>query len=177
MCQRLRSRSVSVRVFTDSLNHPVRLALVHFEGTNLVDQLIDHVAEVERIEHAHAKVDGKLQSRLAAGRLDAVGLLEEQYAEPFKAGILQRKPVLRFVHAEAARTAGAGGEEDVVVDDLLPRLPLLFQLLQIADQVAHGKVSGVALAVIAELLARLKVRDYRSRECSRSGSRCRGRRP
>ena len=144
-------------------NHPVRLPLVHFEGANLVDQLIDHVPEIERIEHAHAEVDRELQSRLAAGRLDAIRLLEEQYPEALKAGVLQREAVFRLVHAKAARAAGAGGEEDVIIDDLLARLSLLFQLLQVADQVADGKVSRIALAVVAELLARLKVRDHRGR--------------
>ena len=41
-------------------------------------------------------------------------------------------------------------------------MSLLFQLLQIAHQVADGEVCRVALAVVAELLSRLEVRDHRS---------------
>ena len=119
MCQRFRSRSVSVSVFTDSLNDAVGFALVHLEGTDLVDELIDHVTEIESIQHAHAEVDGELQSGFAARGLDAVRLLEEQHAEAFEAGVLQREPILRLIHAKAARSAGARSEEDVVVDDLL----------------------------------------------------------
>ncbi len=141
-------------------NHAVRLALVHLKGPHLVHQLVDHVAQVERVEHAHAEVDGELQSRLAAGCLDAVGLLEEQYAEAIEAGILQREAVFGLVHAEAAGSAGAGGEEDVVVDDLLAGLSLLLQILQVAHQVADGEVGGIALAVVAVLFAGLEVGDY-----------------
>ena len=111
------------------VDHPVRLALVHFEGANLVDELVDHVAKIECIQHAHAEVDGELQARFAARRLDAVGLLEEQDPEALKAGILQSKPVFSFIHAKAAWAAGAGSEEDIVVDDLLARLSLLLQTL------------------------------------------------
>jgi hypothetical protein len=51
-------------------------------------------------------------------------------------------------------------EEDVVVNDLLARLSLLLQLLQVADQVADGKVGRVALAVVAEFLACLEVSNF-----------------
>ena len=47
--------------------------------------------------------------------------------KPSKPAVLQSEAVLSFVHAEAARSAGAGGEEDVVVDDLLLGQALLLQ--------------------------------------------------
>ena len=46
------------------LNDAIRFALVHLEGTDLVDKLIDHVAQVQRVQHAHAEVDRKLQAWL-----------------------------------------------------------------------------------------------------------------
>ena len=46
-------------------------------------------------------------------------LLEQQHAETVEARVAQRQAILGFVHAEAARAAGAGGEEDVAVDDFL----------------------------------------------------------
>src|SRR5205085_8937485 len=60
------------------------------------------------------------------------------------------------VHAEAAGAAGAGGEEDVTIDDFLLRYTLLFQALQVLHQVAHGEISGIALAVVAVLLSGLE---------------------
>ena len=65
----------------------------------------------------------------ARRRLDAVVLLEQQDAESVEAGVLQREAILGFVHAEAARPAGASGEEDVVIDDFLARNPLASQAL------------------------------------------------
>src|SRR5262249_25154898 len=59
-------------------DHLVGLALVHFERTDLVDELVEDVAEVKGVQHAHAEIDAKLEARLAAGGLDAVGLLEQQ---------------------------------------------------------------------------------------------------
>ena len=39
----------------------VGLAFVHLKGANLVHKLIDDISKIERIEHAHAEVDGELQ--------------------------------------------------------------------------------------------------------------------
>ena len=82
--------------------------------------------------------------------------LEEQHAEAVEAGILQREAIFGFVHAEAARAARSGGEEDVVVEDVLARHALLFERLQVLHQVADGEVGRIALAVVAELLAELE---------------------
>ena len=91
----------------------------------MIGQFVNDVSQIKRIEHTHAEVNGKLQARLAAGRLNAVRLLKEQNTEAVKSRILERETVLCFIHAEAARAAGASREEDVVVNDLLARQPLL----------------------------------------------------
>ena len=65
--------------------HAIRLALFHFERTNLVDEVVDHVAQVHGVQHAESEVDGELQSRLARRGLDAVAVLEQQYAEAVEA--------------------------------------------------------------------------------------------
>ena len=83
-------------------------------------------------------------------------MLEQQHAESVKARVAQRQAILGFVHAEAAGPAGAGGEEDVAVDDLLLGQALLFQALGKLHQVADGEVGGIALAVVAVLLAQLE---------------------
>ena len=48
MCQRLRSRRVSVIVLGGLLNHPVSFAFVYFKRPYLVRKFIDHIAQVER---------------------------------------------------------------------------------------------------------------------------------
>ena len=98
---------------------PVRFALLNFIRADAIDHLVHDVAEIEGVEHAHAKVDGELQSGLAGGSFYAVVLLKEQHAETIEARILQGQAILGFVHTEATRPTRTGGEEDVVVDDLL----------------------------------------------------------
>ncbi len=63
--------------------------------------------------------------------------------KPSKPGILQRKAILRLIHAEAARPAGTRGEEDVIVDDLLARQALLLQPLQIRTRLPTVKYVGL----------------------------------
>ena len=75
-------------------------------------------------------------------------LLEEENAEPVEAGVLDGEPVLRFVHPEAARSTRAGGEEHVIVDNVLARQPLGFERLQVLDQVADHEVGRIALTVV-----------------------------
>src|ERR1022692_4366567 len=137
----------------------IRLAFLDFVGTNAVDHLVHDVAQVEGIEHAHAEVHRELQPGFAGGRLHAVILLEEQYPEAGEAGVLQSQAILRLVHAEAARTTGTGGKEDVVVDDLVLRHAARLQALEVLHQIANREVGGLALAVVAVFLAQLKRRD------------------
>src|SRR5262249_48778977 len=125
----------------------VGLALVHFERTDLVDELVEDVAEVQGIEHAHAEIDGELEAGLAAGCLDPIGLLKEEDAEAIKAGVLESEAIFGFVHTEAAGAAGTSSEEDVVIDDVLLGHPLRFEPLQVTNQVPHREIGRVALAV------------------------------
>ena len=143
---------------------PIGLALFGFIGTDAEDHLVHDVAEIERIEHAHAEVHRELQPGFARGRLHAVILLEQQHAEAVEARILQSQAIFRLVHAEAARTTGAGGEEDVVVDDLLLGHAAGFQALQVLHQVADREVRRIALPVVAVFLAQLEGRHVRHRQ-------------
>ena len=58
-----------LQIFAESLDHLVEhsigLALVHFVGANLIDQVVDDIAEVHGVEHAETKVDRELQPGLA----------------------------------------------------------------------------------------------------------------
>ena len=134
----------------------VGLAGIDFVRADRVSDFVQHVAAVQRVEDAQEEVQVHLQAGFGVGLAQAAGLLEQQHAEAVETGVAQRQAILGFVHAEAARSAGAGGEEDVAVDDFLLGQSLLFQALQILHQVADGEVSRVALAVVAVFLAGLK---------------------
>ena len=89
------------------------MALMHVAGDHALDD---------------RQKNGGFSSRptLVAGRLlEAAGLLEEHDAEAVEAGVAERLAVLGDVHAEAARAARAGREEDVLLDDLLRRHAVL----------------------------------------------------
>src|SRR5580704_11118939 len=64
--------------------------------------------------------------------------------------------IFSFVHAETAGAARSGGEEHVVVDNVLTRYPLLFEPLQVLHQTTNREVRWIALAVVAELFADLE---------------------
>ncbi len=132
---------------------------VHLVGANRVGHFVHHVAAVQRVEDAQEEVEVHLQAGFGVGLVQAAGLLEQQHAEAVETGIAQRQAILGFVHAEAAGSAGAGGEEDVAVDDFLLGEALLFQALEILHQVADGEVGGIALAVVAVFLAGLEGPD------------------
>ncbi len=108
-----------VHVVHGFVEDAVGLAGVHFVGTNRVGHFVHHVAAVERVEDAEEEVEVHLQAGFGVGLVQAARLLEQQHAEPVETRVAQRQAVLGFVHAEAARAAGAGGEEDVAVDDFL----------------------------------------------------------
>ena len=168
-------RLAILQVLAEPVDHlaedAVGLALVRFVGADLVDQVVDDVAQVHGIQHAEAEIDGELQSGLARGGLDSVAVLEQQDAEAVEAGILQRETIFGLVHAEAAGTARAGGKEDVVVQNLLAWHAFFLQELQILHQIADGEVGRIALAVVAEFLAGLEGRRRSAPEASRSDSR------
>src|ERR1700752_3116319 len=146
------------------MDHLIRLALFQLKGPDLIHQLIDHVAQVQRVQHTHAEIYTELESRLSARSLYAVSLLEQQHTEAIEPGVLQRKAVFSLVPAEAPRATRAGREEDIVVDDLLAAQPFPFELLQIPHQIADREIRRVALTVVAELLACLEIRNFRSRD-------------
>ncbi len=142
----------------------VGLAFVHFEWTNLVDQIVDHVAQVHRVQHAESEVDGELQSWLTRGRFDPVAVLEEQHSETIEARILQREAILGLIHPEAARAAGTGSEENIVIQNVLARNAFLFQKLEILHQISHREICWVALPVVTEFLTRLECRHVGYRQ-------------
>src|SRR5438552_8983841 len=119
---------------------------------------------MHRVQHAETKVDGEFESRFARGCFDAVAVFKQQHAEAVKSSILQRKPILGFVHAEAAWSARSRSEEDVVVQNLLARDTFLLQKLEILHQVPDGKIRRIALAIVAVLFARLEGGDVRHRQ-------------
>src|SRR5262249_34133288 len=124
-------------------------------------QILQSVAGVERVQHAHSEIYGEFQTRLAGSGLDSLLLLKQEHAKPVETGVLQRKAVFRFIHPEAARSAGAGREEHGPHDDLFPRHLLLFESLEILNQISDSKISRIALAVISVFLPELKCRDVR----------------
>src|SRR4029077_1503174 len=83
----------------------VGLALIHFEWPNLVDQIVEHIAQVHGVQHAKSKVDREFQSRLARGGLNPIAVLEEQHPEAVEASVLQSKTILGLIHPEPARPA------------------------------------------------------------------------
>ena len=134
------------------------------ERAHLVCDLVEQVARVERVEHAHEEVEVHLEAGLEVTLLEAALLLEQQHAKAVEAGVTQGQAVLGLVHAEAARPAGAGGQEDVAVDDLLGAHALdVAQVLDELHEVADGEVGRVALPVVAVLLAELEGVDVGGR--------------
>src|SRR5580704_15353312 len=139
----------------------ISFALLYFVGTNLIDQVVKDIAQVHGIQHAESEIDGELQPGLTRGRLNAIAVLEQQHAEAVEAGVLQREAIFGFIHAEAAGAAGASGEENIVVENLLARNAFLFQKLEVLHQVAHSEICGIALAVVPILFADLEGRHVR----------------
>src|SRR5262245_42358069 len=145
-------------------HHGVSLAGVDFVRADLIADVVDQVAHVQRVEDGQEEIDVHLKPGFGLRLVQAARLLEEHDAESVEARIAQRQPVLRLVHPEAARPAGARREEDMVVNDLLARLALLLQSLQELHQIPDREVGWITLAVIAVLLAGLKSRHVRNRK-------------
>ncbi len=153
-------RFTVLEVLAQSVDHlaedAIRLALLRLIGANLIDEVVDHIAQVHGVQHPESKIDGKLQAGLTRGGFDSIAVFEEQNAEAVKSGILQGKPVFGLIHTEAAWAARTSGEEDEVVQNLLPRQALFLEELEILHQVADGEIGRIALAIITELLAGLE---------------------
>src|ERR1035437_9664966 len=134
----------------------VGVARVHLEGTQRVGHFVHDVAAVERVEDAEEEIEVHFQAGFGVGLGQAARLLEEEHAKAIEAGVAQGEAIFGFIHTESAGSAGAGGEEDVAVDDFLLGNALLFQGLQVLHQVADGEAGGIALAVVAVLFAGLE---------------------
>ena len=152
-----------VEVVHGLVEHLVGLAGVDLVRTERVGDFVHHVAAVERVEDAEEEVEIHLQPGFGVGLAQAAGLLEQQHAEAVEPGVAQGQAVFGFIHAEAAGTAGAGGEEDVPVDDFLLAETLFFEALEVLDEVADGEIGRIALAVVAVFLAGLERLHVRGR--------------
>src|SRR5579863_6084664 len=57
------------QVFAKSIDglaeYALSLSLLHLEGTNLVDQVIEHVTQMHGVQHAESEIDREFQPRLA----------------------------------------------------------------------------------------------------------------
>ena len=47
------------------VENTIGFALVHFVGADLINQVVEHIAQVHGIQHAEPEIDGELQPRLA----------------------------------------------------------------------------------------------------------------
>jgi hypothetical protein len=97
----------------------IRLAFFHLKRTDLVHEVVDHVAQVHRVQHSEAEINGELQPGLSGLGLNSVAVFEQQHAEPVETSILQREAIFRLIHAESARAAGTRCEEHVVIENVL----------------------------------------------------------
>ena len=136
--------------------HAIGLAGVHLVRPDLIGHVIEDIAHIQRIQDGQEEVQVHFQSRFGLGLVQPAALLEKKHAELVESRVPQRQPVLRFVHAEAAGAARAGGKEDVPVADLVLGQALAFQVLNKLHQIAHRKVRRIALPVVSVLLAELK---------------------
>ena len=138
------------------VEHPVRLTRIHFVGPDLIRNVVDDVPDIHGVEDAQEEVQVHFQAGFRLGLIQASTLLEKQDTEAVKAGVAQSQSILSLVHPKPARTASTGSEEDVAIDYLLLRHAVLFQVLQILDQIAHGEVRRITLAVVSVFFAELE---------------------
>ena len=138
------------------VEHLVRFAGLDFVRTDRVGDFVHHVAAVQRVEDAEEEIEVHLQAGFGVGLAQTAGLLNSRTRKPSNPALRSASRYCGFIHAEAARAASAGGEEHVLVDDLLLADALLFQGLQVLHEVTDGEVGGIALAVVAVLFAKLE---------------------
>ena len=116
------------------IHDPVCFAGIHLIRPDAVRQVIEYIAQEQSFEHAHAEVDGIVQSRSFRLLPDAVIHLKSNDPESVKPCVLQREAILGRIRAEPAGSAGACGEIQIVVDDVLPRHASGFEVAQVLDQ-------------------------------------------
>src|SRR5579872_3070527 len=75
-------------------------AFIHFEGANLINQIIEHVSQMHGVQHAKSEINRELQPWLSGGRLDSVAVFEQENAEAVETSILQSETIFRLIHAE-----------------------------------------------------------------------------
>ena len=97
----------------------IGLAFVHFKGTDLVYEVVDHVAQVHGVQHSEAKINCELQPGLSRLGLDSIAVFEQQHAEAVEACVLQREAIFGLIHSESARAARTSRKEDVVIQNIL----------------------------------------------------------
>src|SRR6516162_9030646 len=144
--------------------NPVGLSLPYLERTNLVDKIVNHVPEVQRIQHSETEIDRELQPRFSGFGLDSIAVFEQQDAEPVEARVLKGEPVFRLIHAETAGAAGTGRKEHVVVKNLLARDSFSLEELEVLHQIADGEIGGIALPIVPEFFPDLKSRHVWHRQ-------------
>ena len=108
------------------MKYTIGLALVHFKWTDLVNQVVNHIAKVHGIQHAEAEIDRELETGLARRGFNSIAVFEQEHAESVEAGILQCETILSFVHSKAAGTTRAGRKENEVIENLLARHAFFF---------------------------------------------------
>src|SRR6266571_5707423 len=125
-----------VQIIHAITNGRVGFALLDLERANLITDIGDQVANVHRVENRQEEVHVQPQSRFGFRLTQPARLLEQHDAKFVEPRIAQRQSVFGFIHPEPARPARACGEEDVVVNDLLPRQASLLQRLQVLHEVS-----------------------------------------
>src|ERR1019366_4059356 len=69
-------------------------------GTDLGTHVVDHIAQVHRVELAHAEVGGEFQAGITGHSIDAMVLLEKLDTKVPEPRILKRHSILGLVGAE-----------------------------------------------------------------------------
>ena len=80
------------------MEYAVGLALIHLVRPNLINEVVDHVAEVQRVQHPEAEINRELQPGLTRRRFDSFAVLEQQHPKTIEASILQREAILSLIH-------------------------------------------------------------------------------
>src|ERR1700751_43115 len=143
---------------------PIAFALCYLERPDLVDDVVDYIAQVHGIQHAETEINSEFQPWLSGLSFDSIAVFEQQDSKAVEARILQSRANLGLIHAKAARAAKTSREEDVVVQNLLARHAFFFEELQVLDEIANRKISRITLTVVAEILASLESRNVRHRK-------------
>ena len=68
------------KIVAETVDHfpkdAIRFPFIHFEGTNLINQIVDHIAKMHGVQHSQSEIDGKFQAWLAGRRFDPIAVFE-----------------------------------------------------------------------------------------------------